>query len=42
MSNALPDILEAAREQNLSPLDVISRIADAEKASRLEGTVEPR
>ena len=42
MSNALSDILEAAREQNLSPLDVISRIADAEKASRLKSAVDRR
>ena len=31
MARALPDILEAAREQNLSALEVVSRIADEEK-----------
>jgi DNA replication protein DnaC len=42
MARALSDIIEAAREQNLSPLDVVSRIADEEKASRLKSAVERR
>src|SRR5262245_1160942 len=42
MARALADIIEAARQQNLSPLDVVSRIADEEKASRLKSAVERR
>lgn len=42
MARALADILETARAQNLAPLEVVSRIADEEKASRLKSAVERR
>ena len=42
MARALADILEAARAQNLAPLEVVSRLADEEKASRLKSAVERR
>jgi DNA replication protein DnaC len=42
MARALADILDAARDQNLSALEVVSRVADEEKASRLKSAVERR
>ncbi len=42
MARALSDILETARSQNISALDVVSRLADEEKASRLKSAVERR
>ncbi len=42
MAKALADIIEQARKDNLSPLDIVSRLADEEKASRLESAVTRR
>jgi DNA replication protein DnaC len=42
MAKAVRDILDTAREKNLTAIDVIDRLADEEKASRLRSAVERR
>jgi DNA replication protein DnaC len=42
MARSLPALLEQASRLNLTSLDVVSRLADEEKASRLKSAVERR
>jgi DNA replication protein DnaC len=42
MVQQLPTLLEAAAQQNLTPLEVISRLADEEKVSRTQRAVDRR
>jgi len=42
MARTLTDLIESAKQQNLSALEVASRLADEEKASRLKSAVERR
>ena len=42
MARTLKDIVEQARRENLSPLQVADRLADEEKSSRLRSAVERR
>lgn len=42
MREALPTLLERAAEENLSVLDVIGRLCDEEKASRLQSAIRRR
>jgi DNA replication protein DnaC len=42
MHEQLAALLEKARKDNLSPLEVVSRLCDEEKASRLKSAVERR
>jgi DNA replication protein DnaC len=42
MARTLTDLIESAKQQNLSALEVASRLADEEKASRLKSAVDRR
>jgi DNA replication protein DnaC len=42
MARALPELIEAASTENLSPLDVLGRLADEEKRSRINSAVDRR
>jgi DNA replication protein DnaC len=42
MVRALPELLEHARTENISALEVTSRLADAERASRIKSAVDRR
>lgn len=42
MARDLPQLLEDARAENISALEVVSRLADAEKASRIKSAVDRR
>src|SRR4029078_12846385 len=42
MARKLTDLIEAAKQQNLSALEVTSRLADEENASRLKSAVDRR
>jgi DNA replication protein DnaC len=42
MARALADLIEQGNEQGLSTLEIVSRLADEEKASRLKSAVERR
>lgn len=42
MSRALDDVLSRAANKNMTPLDVVAALADAEKASRIESAVARR
>ena len=42
MSRALDDLLVRAANKNMTPLDVVAALADAEKASRIESAVARR
>jgi DNA replication protein DnaC len=42
MANALEAVVELAARENLSPLEVVSRLADEEKSSRLQSAVRRR
>jgi DNA replication protein DnaC len=42
MAQLLPELLEQARQDNLTTLDVIDRLCDEERASRMKSAVERR
>lgn len=42
MARALTDLVDAARRENLSALEIIDRLADEEKASRMRSAVQRR
>ena len=42
MARALPSILERATKTNMTPLDLVGALADAEKQSRIESAVKRR
>ena len=42
MARALTDLVDAARRENLSALEIVDRLADEEKASRMRSAVQRR
>jgi DNA replication protein DnaC len=42
MARALTELVDSARRENLSPLEIVDRLADEEKASRMRSAVQRR